>query len=92
MSLFFIKSHLFNLDYYSTARIGVSSIGSQNKLDLPVHVFIVDGFAFFKVDPSSCLQNLVLVNANWKKLLKSKVYHKGFLISSCSPVLVEPPF
>ncbi len=43
------------------SREWIHSVCSQYKLNFSIHIFIVDGFTLFKIDPSSCL-NLKIEN------------------------------
>lgn len=42
----------------TASREGLHSVLSQNKLNLPVHVLVVDGLALLKVDPATDLGSL----------------------------------
>lgn len=82
--------------YYSdeeflTARKWVNSICPQHKLDFSIHIFIVNGFTFFKIDPSSGLYNIFI--ELFKFILNFMFsYHIRFLIAPSSTILIKPSF
>ena len=55
----------------STAGKGIHTVNSKDKLDLSIHIFVVNGFTLFKVDSPSCLNDLY-----YEMMLNNREYIK----------------